>query len=38
MEDEIKDDIFCEEWIEDLMENDEISPMEQGYMMGYMGD
>ena len=37
-ESETKDDIFSEQWIEELIENDEINPIEQGFIIGCIGD
>lgn len=36
MEEEIKQDIYNEEWVDELVDNDELSPTEQAFMVGYM--
>lgn len=36
-QDEVADDIYDDNYIEELLEDDEISPEEQGFMMGYNG-
>ena len=38
MADEEKDDVYSEKGREDLVENDEISPEEEGFMEGAQGD
>ena len=35
---EKEDDIYSEDFIEDLIENDEISYEEEGFMKGYIED
>ena len=34
---EVLEDIYDEEYVEELLEDDEITPEEEGFMLGYNG-